>query len=126
MAPKARRCGRRQARCRGVGVGGDGIRVRVRGREREGMEAEVEGEAVGVPCCDVVGGVVERGMALAWPRRGERERGEERGREQGKRNPKGAAGFFRSAPLARSPTRQLLDSGALAFVFFSSFCPLLG
>lgn len=66
------------------------------------------------PCCDVVGEVVERGMALAWPRRGEEKRG-----EQGKRNRKGT-GF--SAPLARPTYVRPLDS---SWILEHGLCNLL-
>lgn len=63
-------------------------------------------EAVWRPCCDVVGEVeVEGGMALAWPRRGERRRWEqesETGTPNGTpfaRSIRGAVGFSRARPF---------------------------
>lgn len=67
-------------------------------------------EAVWRPCCDVVGEVeVEGGMALAWPRRGERRRWEQ----------ESETGTPNGTPFARS-IRGLLDSRkhALGFLPF--------
>jgi hypothetical protein len=92
ITPKAR-CGSRPSRS--AATAATGLRL--------GLWAEAEGGGEGGGgggrrwgwgwCgCPVVtwwGEVVERGMALAWPRRGERRRG-----EQGKRNRKGSGAGF--------------------------------